>query len=115
MADLVGGPHRRLVDLDPETGSGQPLDVALDEGQRGDVDQVVEDVGPEVVVDADALLLDEVVRRRERDLQGGRQGQRPEGAVGSQRGVERLDNAGLAALSVALRTLRSVIRSGQPA
>jgi glutamate dehydrogenase len=30
-------------------------------------------------------------------------------------GVERLDNAGLAALSVALRTLRSVIRSGQPA
>jgi glutamate dehydrogenase len=30
-------------------------------------------------------------------------------------GIERLDNAGLAALSVALRTLRSVIRSGQPA
>ena len=30
-------------------------------------------------------------------------------------GVERLDNAGLAALSVALRTLRSVIRVGQPA
>jgi glutamate dehydrogenase len=29
-------------------------------------------------------------------------------------GVERLDNAGLAALSVALRTLRSVIRAGQP-
>jgi glutamate dehydrogenase len=31
------------------------------------------------------------------------------------RGVERLDHAGLAALSVALRTLRSVLRSGQPA
>ena len=30
-------------------------------------------------------------------------------------GVERLDNAGLAALSVALRTLRSVLRAGQPA
>ncbi|HWI33794.1 MAG TPA: NAD-glutamate dehydrogenase [Lapillicoccus sp.] len=29
--------------------------------------------------------------------------------------VERLDNAGLAALSVALRTLRSVLRTGQPA
>ena len=29
-------------------------------------------------------------------------------------GVERLDNAGLAALSVALRTLRSVLRAGQP-
>ena len=36
-------------------------------------------------------------------------------ARGSLQGIERLDNAGIAALSVALRTLRSVLRSsGQP-
>src|SRR6266508_1997870 len=69
MPSLVSGTDGLLVHLDPETRPVQPVDVAVDEPEDGRIDDLVEQVVVRVVVDAQALLLDQEVRRREGDLQ----------------------------------------------
>jgi hypothetical protein len=80
----------RLIDLDAQAGRGEPLEAAVDEAQRLGVDDVVEHFGALVVVDADRLLLDEVVGRGERHLQTRRERDRAERAVRGDHRVVRL-------------------------
>src|SRR4051812_35693377 len=94
MSSFAGRADRLLVDLDAQAGRGEPLDVPGHEGQRGLVEAVVEHLGAKVVVDADALFLDEVVRRGETDLQAGRQGDRAERAVRGELHVVHLGERG---------------------
>src|SRR5690606_15034495 len=80
-AAAVGLANGALIDLDAQARRGQQLEVAVDELQRFGVSHVVEHLGALVVVNADALLLDEEVRGRERDLQAGGKSEWPERAV----------------------------------
>src|SRR6478735_6600342 len=83
VAALVRCPHHGLINFDAESGPGEPLDVAVDELERRLVHHVVQDFGALVVVDPDALFLDEEVGRGEAHLQAGRERQ------GAQRAVRR--------------------------
>jgi hypothetical protein len=72
----------------PSPGQLAAQGVAVDESEGFGVDDVREEVGVLVVVDAPALLLDEEVGGGERDLEAGRERDRAERAVrGEQRAV----------------------------
>ena len=74
--------QQRFVDLDTQSRAGQPPNMAIDEHEDRRVDEVVEQiVAGVVVVDAQALLLDQEVRRGEGDLQARRERDRPQRAV----------------------------------
>lgn len=71
MPELGGPLHGRLVDLDAHPRprvAGRP---SAGEGERAGVEEVVQDVVVLVVVDADALFLDEEVGDGEGELQAG--------------------------------------------
>ena len=99
MALPVGRSNCRLVDLDPEPGAGEAFDVPVHEAEWLGIEEVVEHLGALVVVDSDALFLDEVVRSREADLQARGERKRAERAVRRELDVKRLresrDLAGL--------------------
>src|SRR4051812_31322997 len=61
LPHLRGLAHGRLVDLDAESRSGRPRDMAVAELEDARVEQVVQEIGPRVVVDAEAGLLDQRV------------------------------------------------------
>src|SRR5262249_29678567 len=97
VAELRGAPDRRLVDLDAETRPGWTLERPVGEAERVAVDEVVEQVGGLVVVDAPALLLDEEVRRRAGDVHARGERDRPERAMRRKARVEDLGEGGYAA------------------
>jgi hypothetical protein len=55
----------------PRPGPSGRSDIVADEPEHAGVDQVVQQVIADVVVQAEALLLDEEVRRSKRHLQAG--------------------------------------------
>ena len=65
----MGSEQTFFVDLDAEAGSRQGGDAAVDAGEILFVDDVVEEVGAVVVVNADALFLQRRVPGNEVDLQ----------------------------------------------
>src|SRR4051794_21158443 len=81
MPSLCGGPDFRLIDLDAESRPPGPIDEAGAVMEHGGIHQVVQKVAPLVVMNAEALLLDEGIRSAEVDLQGGSETDRAEWAV----------------------------------
>lgn len=75
--------HIGLVDLDAETGTLRNGNEAVFVSEDLFVGDVVEDVVRLVVVDAEALFLDEGVIADRVDLQAGGKGNRPEGQCGA--------------------------------
>ena len=69
------------VNVDTETGAVRQVDVAIFVVEDRRVDEVVEDIIALVVVNVEALFLDERVRRDGIDLQTRRECNRPERAV----------------------------------
>ena len=63
MADLGRLAHLVLVDGDSESRQGVAIDITVLVAEDLGVFKVVEEVGALVVVDAEALLLDDGVRR----------------------------------------------------
>lgn len=85
VAAPVGGAYGGLVDGDAQARPVTAQGVSLDEAERLGVDDVGQQVGGLVVVDAAALFLDQEVRCRERELQTGGQGDGPSGQCGARR------------------------------
>ncbi len=94
VAGAVGGAYGGLVDGDAESGGVAAQGVPVDESEGRRVDEVGEEVGVLVVVDAPTLFLDEEVGGGERDLETGRQCDRAEGAVRGELGAVGLREGG---------------------
>src|SRR6478672_392678 len=87
VADLARRLDGLLVDLDSKPRPRRTTERAVDDLERGAVDQVVQERGAE---EGDGLLLDEDVRYREVDLKRGGERDRPERAMGCDRDVVHL-------------------------
>src|SRR5450759_283275 len=72
-----------LVDLDAQPWTGQAGDRSVGVVEHARVDEVVQHLGADVVVDADALLLDHVAGGAEADLQRRGEADRAERTVGA--------------------------------
>src|SRR6476660_5657461 len=84
MAVLVRLAHARLFDLDAEARPFWHRQITVDRRQGFLVGaEVQEVVTAGIVMDAEADLLDRMVRRAGRDLQASTEGQRTERAMGS--------------------------------
>ena len=77
MTGLGGPGDRSLVDVDAETRAVESAHVAILVGEDGSVGQVMEQVRLMVVVNLQALFLDEQVRCGEADLQARGESDRP--------------------------------------
>src|SRR5690606_24295676 len=85
MAGGGGAAHCRLVHLDAEAGAGGDQQLPVLEGEAVPGQRVVAQIALRVVVDAEALLLDEGVVADGVDLQAGGQRDGAERAMGRQR------------------------------
>ncbi len=115
MSARVGGAYRGLVDLHAQAGRLPAADGAFGERERRAVDDVVEQFRVGVVVDADALFLDQEVGSREGDLQAGGERERPEWTVRGEQRVEGLREGGNPAhLGDTARVREIRLRHGDP-
>src|SRR4029450_886814 len=90
------GPFRDivLVDVDAQTGADRESDKAFGIVEHRAIGQIVEQITAHVVVDTEALLLDEGVVRTAVDLQTGGECNWAEGTVQCDRDVVRLGHRG---------------------